>query len=1533
MESNIEDILRSDSDEEDNVETKSFGLSLAIDLETLLRHGEDDDHDDDDDYSNQVISHSSCALPQNDIRYEDAMDQPNTALNRSTFLDSDTTGNVGTLQVVDTTSDDKCIQNSRSAIIVAGDKDLHHSSPSSSTPSSSSNTSSFTLLNALACTSTTLDPRGNSLIDSRRDNLFSLIAAERREQRFLQAGGREIVSALQSRRLGRTATTSLVSNAEGGGAEFKLGSPELVQSRLNLMNAGETTIQEVGSNIKCLELEVLSTQLKRNANYKQHGPGIATSIFVNQKFIAVGTSKGLILLFDHDQEIRHVIGSSVTPSNRSIASITAIDVNRSGNLLASGYVTGEVALWDIPKNSLLKRVTDLHQFKITRLSILHIPNAGAPSTNLFTGVSNDGDIYALSADIKGIVHKQRFSKILWTSYVSDSECLLDGSAGPVLDMGILPPASHYFNKHNLLQDVNVNTLNESISQFVAFNSTSRSYIVQLHPNVKVIYRWLMPPLVKEKSDGEKDISSGPVVPSIDWGWFRRKRGTIAAQCAGARDSDSGPLCATVVPILARSWGKFVQLLEITSAALEPSDPDTIRIASSMVSTSSNSQPKDSDDVKCQVIAERCFTIHFVALKWVSPSRLAVMSASELVFLSQSLDIMERCTLQPKVSACLRAAVEDRVNLEQPLPCILSVTNGRIYSLAPESLYTFHSQSWIEIADQLIRGGQWLEALSLALDNNTKKCNSVKEINSFKNVMDETGDIDDQSNLHIDRYILNYVKLAMSQSVSTSSSKIPGVQLRNHHSLVAGVCIEYCHACDRLSLLFGSIFDAFVAARQEIVFHESLEPHIYSRRIPHLPPHIVSSMINASSSSPQRLAALERCIAYLDLSQVDLDLLARFSLQQKMYSSFLYIYSYGLTDFCGAFETIFNQMMTSGSSDMASFPSPAQADIGYKLLLFIHYAIDGKIFPRGDDVHISTDKVVELIERVLSREYASKPNLTSSGIKFPYMSVLSKIDTPATMYCVANGLKFLTSLNGSPGLFRDGIDELFNCFYDFSCFTDQVNPRGEAKKIFFESCMPMLVDVAIPLSFEVLVHLVKSSASCVYPHMKAEDLVTKLLSQQIRVGNMIVLQLRDVLIENNFWRAMLIVQGGRRHNGYNLVADFDLALTAYLDSMEDENPVSKEEVFVVIDAFFHSLDLEAMTEEQSNDFHNGLCKFLLALASIDLDRTKALVCKFMTGHCTNILEATKKSPLVQFELIRALIKSISAEEKEVKDIAELFTPIEVLSYIHLLLSFAPQDVFPFVSSCDHYPLDDCLLLCKEHGGVADATAWLLEKSGEVHEALQLLLDEFTNRILIAKKVIEIQLRVDISSKNFEQMPSLHLTNIVASEKSIIYQVLGKHGEERLEAVTRLQSFDSLSHILNCCIGLCSRNGSNDITGTQMWFSTFDFLLRERFNLRNATISSTSEVLLVLIGQLLQYFMSQMKSHVPAQEIIRRLTLSGQGYASGTPYEEFKDVFASMIDSYAWDKVIHENVVAIHFTDLHGLHQRKMFLKVSIFQCFS
>ncbi len=69
------------------------------------------------------------------------------------------------------------------------------------------------------------------------------------------------------------------------------------------------------------------------------------------------------------------------------------------------------------------------------------------------------------------------------------------------------------------------------------------------------------------------------------------------------------------------------------------------------------------------------------------------------------------------------------------------------------------------------------------------------------------------------------------------------------------------------------------------------------------------------------------------------------------------------------------------------------------------------------------------------------------------------------------------------------------------------------------------------------------------------------------------------------------------------------------------------------------------------------------------------------------------------------------------------------YIELLIQFEPQLVFTYLSTSDGYNLDKCLDLCQTHG-ILDATAYLLEKHGDIAGAMDLSISSIDEKVCIS-----------------------------------------------------------------------------------------------------------------------------------------------------------------------------------------------------------
>jgi hypothetical protein len=191
--------------------------------------------------------------------------------------------------------------------------------------------------------------------------LSPLQKAEAREQRLIAVRHRELTSPLQVKRRLRSSAVALRTHSRRHGAGTGAGAA-------GAGGSGGGGGNQFGSGVGVVRVEAMETisrQLQKNAQFQQHGPGLPTAVSVHSKFIAVGTSRSLVLVFDHFQEVRQVLGN--TAEAKDDGPVTAIDVSRGSDYLVCGYCSGRIVLWDIMKGQSLKAISDAHAAPIASL--------------------------------------------------------------------------------------------------------------------------------------------------------------------------------------------------------------------------------------------------------------------------------------------------------------------------------------------------------------------------------------------------------------------------------------------------------------------------------------------------------------------------------------------------------------------------------------------------------------------------------------------------------------------------------------------------------------------------------------------------------------------------------------------------------------------------------------------------------------------------------------------------------------------------------------------------------------------------------------------------------------------------------------------------------------------------------------------------------------------------------------------------------------------------------------------------------------
>ena len=292
--------------------------------------------------------------------------------------------------------------------------------PSASMATSSSSSSSSSPSSASSSTLADATPSGSNAPaagePSSSDTFASALdRAEAVENRLLSVGPISWVAPLRHKR------RLFAEGKTGAAAATPAPVPSSSSSSSSPASSASFAVTQAVSPLSCVRispLDRISEYLQANAQKKF---GLPTAIAVHSKIVAVGTSRGYILVFDHFQTLLTTLSDATT---LTFGACTALDVTMEGDHLIAGHSAGHWAVWDLLKKvAVIKPVESVHQHPVSCIRM----------------VARSG-IKFISADIKGNVYLVDVTRgTFFSSYSFEHSCLFDQKAGALLTMQVLVP--------------------------------------------------------------------------------------------------------------------------------------------------------------------------------------------------------------------------------------------------------------------------------------------------------------------------------------------------------------------------------------------------------------------------------------------------------------------------------------------------------------------------------------------------------------------------------------------------------------------------------------------------------------------------------------------------------------------------------------------------------------------------------------------------------------------------------------------------------------------------------------------------------------------------------------------------------------------------------------------------------------------------------------------------------------------------------------------------------------------------------------
>lgn len=331
-----------------------------------------------------------------------------------------------------------------------------------------------------------------------------------------------------------------------------------------------------------------------------------------------------------------------------------------------------------------------------------------------------------------------------------------------------------------------------------------------------------------------------------------------------------------------------------------------------------------------------------------------------------------------------------------------------------------------------------------------------------------------------------------------------------------------------------------------------------------------------------------------------------------------------------------------------------------------------------------------------------------------------------------------------------------------------------------------------------------------------------------------------------------------------------------------------------------------SDSNSSLLRNAVVQRLPELVKLDSVLAAHLVAGIFFEDIDMILSSLKgiESGRVEYDLLHAILSGGLAKVDSVaaQELSAKLTEIHHYLYLQSMANFQPDNVYHYLSNNRIFRLPDLLKLCQQKK-IADASAYLLEMTGDVSGALKLMLETFDKR-MISLKTILIDCSNDTSPRRKTKVDI--------------------HGNDAAE-----KEIGRIKQILSAVLDLCERNKNNhmqlnDDRESVLWFHILDRLVNVKSLLRlpSDTTDFVSAGISIVLSELLLMAMQRMMPNVSLNELIQKITRDHANSDLG----EFREMLMTMLKTYGAELDVCSSAVNVFYHDIRRMTNERRRLKV-------
>lgn len=786
-------------------------------------------------------------------------------------------------------------------------------------------------------------------------------------------------------------------------------------------------------------------------------------------------------------------------------------------------------------------------------------------------------------------------------------------------------------------------------------------------------------------------------------------------------------------------------------------------------------------------------------------------------------------------------------------CYQSVSSyaGQIVYLGTKSAHIMALRNWRERIDCLLKQEHFVEALSLAWSFHEGTAKAV--VGLFGDPAKRKGVVGDK----MVEIIFQFAEHALKRCPEQGKIQV----MEQHFHDVVPVLVDYCLLLQRPDLLFNQLYarlsENMVAKG---IFLESLESYIVADRLGHLTTPIMRDLL-AHYHGNGMMDSLERCIVHLDVTSLDIQQVVQVCWENQLYDAMIYVFNSGMNDYITPMEKLFAVIgppLREGRS-----LTDEEVVMGNKLLVYISCCLAGRAYPLGD---IPEDLVVQVKHQVfefLIRLHSA--DLSEEEEVFPFIRTLLHFDT------------------------REFLNVLAMTFEDFKNDKQALEYQQRIVDILLQVMVdnPDFTPSQVGGLFTFLARQLAKPDNTLFVNRKLFDQVLEFLccpddDSRHTERQQVLLELLQVggVVQFDEERLLALAEKAKFYQICEFLYEkkhlYDKIIDCYL-----RDPLRKGEIF----SYIHNLlSMPGYSPEEKQSVRDKVLQHIQELVTLDPSKSADLVVFHFTEEVQQIISEFEDDQLF-FQFLSCLLEPREAFPGSAllleHDLHELL--------LDLLSRFAPQQLLSFLKTSQHYRLEEAIQITQKYHH-NEATAYLLEKKGDVQGAFAVLLETLNEKLSV-------------------------LT--AESERGVDEQ-----GDGQLTLSGVKNSLDDIT-------ALCHQSSQN-LNQQQrevLWFPLLETMMASQKLVKGHNAKHTFEVLKELTMKVLNC----MSSFISLPAIIQRI-LQDPVYGKGK-LAEIQGLILGMLDTFNYEQTLLETTTSLLNHDLHwslahlraavtrGLHPRQ------------